>query len=402
MNVVFLANAWISTIEDRGIYQDLLRKFRNEGHDVTIIVPAERRRGISTNLKEVNGTTLLQIKTLNVTKNKYIFEKGLGMIAIEYQFLHAIKKYFPKKRFDLILYTTPPITLVKVVAYLKKRDRAYAYLLLKDIFPQNAVDMKMIIKGSLIHKLFVRKENKLYQLADTIGCMSPANVKYLINNHPDIDPHKIEENPNSIEPVLICYSESEQKIIREKFGIPSDKTLFVYGGNLGIPQGLDFLMDTIEATESEKVYFLIVGAGTEYNLIKKWYDQVKPKNAKLLPIQPKSDYDKLLAACDVGLIFLHKNFIIPNFPSRLLSYLEMSMPVLTATDSNTDIGDIVEAAGCGCKVLSGNHNSMQSKIKWLLEQDLKKLGDNGRKLLMDRYTVDRSYSLIMNRIKKAN
>lgn len=400
MNVVFLANAWINTIEERGIYPDLLRKFRNEGHDVTIIVPAERRLGIPTNFKKVDGATILQVKTLNVTKNKNFIEKGLGMIAIEYQFLYAIKKFFSKKRFDLILYATPPITLVKVVSYLKKRDKAYTYLLLKDIFPQNAVDMKMIKKGGIIHKTFLKKENKLYKLADTIGCMSPANVQYLLDNNPDIDPQKIEENPNSIQPVLIRYSENEKKSIREKYNIPPDKIIFVYGGNLGIPQGLGFLIDTIETTENEKVFFLIVGTGTEYDRIKKWYDQGSPKNAKLLHSLPKADYDKLLATCDVGMICLHKDFLIPNFPSRLLSYLEMSMPVLAATDPNTDIGDIIEEAGCGCKVLSGDHYTIQSKIQWLLEQDLKKMGANARKLLMENYTVDRSYNLIIDRIEK--
>ncbi len=114
--------------------------------------------------------------------------------------------------------------------------------------------------------------------------------------------------------------------------------MFIYGGNLGRPQGVGFLLETIRLTKRSDVYFLIVGSGTELKKIKEWFKENKPKNATLISILPKIDYDKLLAACDVGLIFLNKNFTIPNYPSRLLSYLEMKMPVIAATDPNTDIG----------------------------------------------------------------
>ena len=108
-----------------------------------------------------------------------------------------------------------------------------------------------------------------------------------------------------------------------KYNLPIDKKIFVYGGNLGKPQGLDFLLETILSATDKNVFFLIVGSGTEYDRIGKWFVEIKPKNALLVPGLAKEDYDLLLNACDVGLIFLHKDFTIPNFPSRLLSYLEM-------------------------------------------------------------------------------
>ena len=100
------------------------------------------------------------------------------------------------------------------------------------------------------------------------------------------------------------------------------------------------------------------------------------------------------------MIFLNKHFLIPNFPSRLLSYLEMKMPVIAATDSNTDIGDIIENANCGYKVLSGDQDEMQIKLsKLLFEDDLKLLGNNAYSLLNQEYLVGRSYNLIINSCK---
>lgn len=394
MNIIFLTLVEINSVEDRGIYQDLLRKFRNEGHDVTIVTPVERRRKISTNFSEKEGVSILQVKTLNIQKTN-IIEKGIGTLAIEYQYLSAIKKYTSDKKFDLVLYSTPPITFAKVIEFVKKRDAAKSYLLLKDIFPRNAVDMNMLKEGGFLHKQFLKKEKKLYQISDTIGCMSEANVNFVLKHNPEIRNNKIEINPNTIEPVVFNYSDEQKKEIREKYQIPTDKKVFVYGGNLGKPQGLDFLLETIEKTDFDLIFFLIVGSGTELSKIQKWFNENNPENAKLLQKLPKEDYDQLLAACDVGLIFLDKNFSIPNFPSRLLSYLEMKMPVIAATDPNTDIGDIIEKAKCGYKVMAGNQKEMQEKLNRLLNADLKEMGENAGKLLLKAYTVDKSYNLII-------
>lgn len=396
MNVLFLTLVEINSVEERGIYQDLLRKFRDEGHDVTIVTPVERRRKIPTNLIQKEGISLLQVKTLNIQKT-HIIEKGIGTLAIEYQYLYAIKKFFSFKNFDLILYSTPPITLVKVIEYIKNRDGARTYLLLKDIFPQNAVDIKMLTKGSFLHQQFEKKEKKLYRISDTIGCMSSANVDYVLSHNPEIERNKVEVNPNTIAPIDFNFSEAQKIAIRNKYNIPLNKKILVYGGNLGKPQGLDFLLETITTTTHESLFFLVVGDGTEFLRIQEWFSITKPSNALLLQRLPKEDYDQLLSSCDIGLIFLNKHFLIPNFPSRLLSYLEMKMPVLAATDPNTDIGDLIENANCGYKVLSGNQDEMQFKLsKLLFEDNLEELGNNAYALLRKEYLVDRSYNLIIN------
>ena len=89
------------------------------------------------------------------------------------------------------------------------------------------------------------------------------------------------------------------------------------------------------------VYFLIIGSGTEYGKLKKYINEDKPRNVKLMQQLPKEDYDKIVSSCDIGLIFLDYRFTIPNFPSRLLSYMAAKLPVLACTDPNTDIGKLI-------------------------------------------------------------
>ncbi len=399
MKILFLTIIKINSLEERGIYTDLLRKFRGGGHEVFIVSPAERRYKTTTNLKKEKGGTLLQVKSFNLQKTN-IIEKGIGTLALEYQFLWAVKKQFPNEKFDLILYSTPPITFTKLINFIKKRDKAYAYLLLKDIFPQNAIDMHLMKKGGWLHQMFIKKERKLYEVSDMIGCMSEANRNYLLKHYDFLKPENVEVNPNSIAPLDKKQTIESKVATRRRYGLPVNDKIFIYGGNLGIPQGINFLLETIETCSIPNVFYLIVGSGREYNRIAQWFEDKKPVNAKLLESLPKVEYDLLLEACDIGMIFLNPNFTIPNFPSRLLSYLECSMPVLAATDKSTDIGKVIEEAGCGVWVQSGDMNGMLKAIQKMRENEdefllMKK---NAMALLDKNYTVDISYHLIASKV----
>lgn len=399
MNILFLTLYKINSLSERGIYTDLLRKFQEEGNTIHIVSPNERRDKKNTEFSINKQLHLLKVKTFNIQKTN-LLEKGLATLSIEYQYLFAIKKYFKTTKFDLVLYSTPPITFSKVINYVKKRDGAYSYLLLKDIFPQNAVDMKMLKKNGIIHEYFSKKEKKLYEISDKIGCLSEANLEYLKKHNSYLDFKKIEINPNTISPKFINYSSSEKENIKLKYSIPLKKKIFIYGGNLGKPQGLDFLLETIQLTKRSDVCFLIIGSGTEFKRIQKWFEKFQPQNAILIASLHKNDYDKLLAACDVGLIFLNRNFTIPNYPSRLLSYLEMKMPVIAATDPNTDVGLDIERNKCGFSVISGDSERMQNAINKTMSiiLDSNVMKQNTWGFLQREFTVEKSYELILKSI----
>ena len=397
MNILFLSLSRFDDVNVRGIYSDLMREFIKRGNDVYIASPTERRFGKPTHLIDSPNCHILKIRTLNIQKTN-IVEKGIGTLLLESQFDRAIHKYWGNVNFDLVLYATPPITFNKVIERVKKRCGCRSYLMLKDIFPQNAVDLGMMKQGSFLHKIFRRKEERLYQISDRIGCMSPANCEYVIKHNPAVDPAKVELCPNAIEPIDIpALSDSERNELLSKFAIPTDKTLFIYGGNIGKPQGIDSLLKVVEANEScDNSYIVIVGSGTEFPKIKQWFEIHSPKNAKLIAGLPKNEYDRLIRACQVGLIFLDPRFTIPNFPSRLLSYLENSMPVLLATDANTDMGRIDEREGFGLWAQSGDLKKFKDNMTMLAndKERLTSMGRKGKKFLLDNYTVNHVVNII--------
>ena len=401
MNILFLSLGSYSSVNEKGLYPDLLREFIKKGDKVYILCPTDSKNN-DIPIKEKNSC-IYKVYTGCVTKNRNLIKKGINTLLIEYRFKNAIKRHFSNIKFDLVLYTTPPITLNGAVEYVKKRDNAKTYLMLKDIFPQNAVDLGMMSKTGIkapLYKMFRKKEKKLYEISDHIGCMSPANIDFILKNNPDIPKEKVELCPNCIEPVDMTVTNSDRIALRDKYSIPQDKIVFVYGGNLGKPQGIPFLIDCLRSQKDNKeVFFLVVGSGTEYGKLEDFVKNEQQENVKLMAGLTKDEYDKMIASCDVGMIFLDHRFTIPNFPSRLLAYMQAKLPVVCATDPNTDIGKIAEDNGFGWWCESNSVNGFCSCVEKACNADRVDMGKKADLYLKENYTVTNQYKKIMESIE---
>ena len=401
MHVLFLTLSDFVSLQEHHIYADLLREFTKNGHRVYVVSPSERRTGQKTHIIEENNAQILKLRIGNIQKTNSL-EKGISTLSIEPQFLAGIKKYFSDVRFDLVIYSTPPITFCHAVEYVKRRDGAKTYLLLKDIFPQNAVDMGMFCKTGvkgLLYRFFRNKEKQLYRISDRIGCMSPANVRYLLTHNPEIDPGKVEVCPNCVDPVDLRTDIAAKRQIRAAYGIPQDKIVFVYGGNLGKPQGIDFIIDCLrDQKANDKAFFLIIGDGTEYGRIKAFVEEEHPAHVQLMQRIPHDEYIRLVAASDVGLVFLDHRFTIPNFPSRLLNYLQAKLPVLVCSDVHSDMGAIVEENGIGFWCESRTPADFARVLDQMENADRTGMGEKGYRFLLDHYTAEKNYHIILDGI----
>lgn len=402
MKLLFLTLLNFDSIEEHNLYTDLLREFYRHGHDIYVVSPVERRYHKPTLYKDIDSRQHILKLRIGNTQKTNIVEKGISTVTLEHTFIRGIKKYMGDVKFDLILYSTPPITLQRAVAYVKKRDQAHTYLLLKDIFPQNALDLGMLqtrgVKG-ILYRYFRNKEKRLYALSDRIGCMSEANRKYVIEHNPEINPGIVEICPNSVEVCAHSLMQRERDAIREKYGLPKDRTVFIYGGNLGKPQGIPFLIECLRAEKvNKRAYFLVVGDGTDYGKLEYFFREEMPTNMQLIQRLPKDEFEQLVAACDVGMIFLDHRFTIPNFPSRLLSYMQAAIPVLACTDPNTDIGEVITDGGFGWWCESNDVNAFRGTIDGICDGYKEPKGQNGYDLLKKEYSSEVGYKIIMKSV----
>lgn len=404
LTIIFLTLLDFSSLEERNIYTDLMSEFVDHGHKVYIISPIEKKNWKVKNTQVSNKYTIIKPKIGNIQKTN-ILEKGISTILLESQFLKVIKKDLAKIRFDLIIYSTPPVTFANCVKYVKKRDGAISYLLLKDIFPQNTIDLGILkktgIKG-LVYKFFKNKETNLYQNSDYIGCMSKANKNYILNNNRHVNHENIEVNPNSEREYKGETQTIDRESILNKYNISNTTKLLIYGGNLGKPQGVDFITKCIiDNEQNNNVFIIIIGSGTDYQKIEKCILNHNLKNTKLFPRMSKSEFEQLVACSDVGLVFLDSRFTIPNFPSRILTYMKYKKPILVASDNATDVGEIAKENGFGDYCLSINPKDFRHLVdKFVDEYDLVSMGKNAYDYYYNNYRSISSYKIIMNRLKE--
>ncbi len=178
-----------------------------------------------------------------------------------------------------------------------------------------------------------------------------------------------------------------------------ERVRFVFGGNLGKPQAVDFLLEGIMQLSSDetRAEFLIIGDGTEAARVEAFVNSNALDNCRYFKALPRDEYEALLEQQDVGIISLSPDFTIPNFPSRILSYMQMAKPVLVVTDRVSDMGSIVtEEAKCGYFTPSDDLEGFVRTVKQIVAERslLTQKGINGRKYLEEFYNVGRSVDIL--------
>lgn len=391
MKVLFLMIAYPDATQNTNMYTDLADEFLINGNDVYVIAPAN---GIIKVFNE-KGINVLRIKTLPLFNTSFIL-KGIANLLLPYQYKRGIKKYFKNIYFDLVITPTPPITFFPTISFLKKKFNSKIYLILRDIFPQNAKDMG-IIKNECVFNYFRKQEKKLYKISDFIGCMSKKNIDFVHEHNTEINLSKFHLLPNWTRVNAVKDSAFSFK---SKYDL-KDKFVAIFGGNIGIPQKIDFLVDVAEKIKEKKdIIFLIVGDGTEKEKFRKMVQNKNLSNIKLLDQLPRDEYSKLLKECDLGLVSLSDRFSIPNIPSRTLSYWSLKIPVLAAIDKNTDYGDILNKCEGGLWSEMGNSDAYITNLLLFYEHPeiRRQMGKNGYNYLIKELNSENAYKTIISKI----
>ncbi|SFC52588.1 Glycosyltransferase Family 4 [Bacillus sp. OV322] len=399
MRLLYIATSFPEPVKGATIYTDLAEALNEAGNEITVAVSEQARNKQHTEMKKERGFDVLRIVTGNYYDVGFI-EKGITTLKIPSFMKNGIKKFLEKKEFDLILFESPPVTNAGLVAWAKRKFNCPAYLMLKDIFPQNAVDLEIIREKGILHRFFISKEKKLLQTADYIGCMSNANLQYVLNHNSWVSSSKVEIFPNTKK--MTNSIDVNEFRMREQLGIPKEPCVFLFGGNMGRPQYIDLLCKVIEGCKNEKdMYFLFIGRGTDRYKLEQTIMEKDIDNALVIENLPRTEYEQITKECDVGLIVLDPRFSIPNYPSRILSYLEYAKPVLAATDKVTDLKELIEEAECGEWVWSGDIETFINKAKEMSKSKrLNLMGANGRKYLEENFNVNRSVEILESHFKK--
>jgi glycosyltransferase involved in cell wall biosynthesis len=357
MRILFFTPVKMISMEERGIYADMVKEFVKQGHHVDYHFPYENTFYLQGDNYSLNSIRL----NFKIQKTNNFISKYLTYKRLEYLFAKIIKK--SKFNYNLLIVVTPSIFQTRIVKVFKKKYvKAKTLLLLKDIFPDNALDLGILslkFPKNFVYHIFKATENRLYELVDKIGCMTELNYQYLVFNNQKIK-DKLFISPNSINPYKLKLN-----LTRTDLGLPTDKIIVTFVGNLSLPQNPTFIRQLIDLSP-QSLYFVVIGDGS---LIAPLLNDEKHSFCFINKILSQDEIDQYLINSDYGLVVLSGKFKIPNFPSKILSYLNANIPLLAFTNEYNDLKHLING---GYIIGKWNNSSdFDACLRTLFELNLK-------------------------------
>lgn len=385
MRILILVDCYLpSTKSSAKLVHDLGVEFRRQGHAVSIAAPDETLT-CDCQLTEEDGVSVLRIRTGRIKGASKVM-RAINEVRLSRTFWRQGEEFFRSRVHDLVVYYSPTIFFGPLVSRLKTLWNCPAYLILRDIFPQWAVDAGVLRKGPA-YAFFRWCERRQYAAADVIGVQSPANLEYF---------HQQGGAGTSRLEVLYNWTPLHEEHVpetcyRQQWGLDG-KTLFFYGGNLGIAQDLDNLLRLAERLRSEpRAHLLFVGEGSEVPRLEQQIRSRGLSNVSLRGALSQREYLGLLNEVDVGLISLDRKLKTQNVPGKLLGYLSSGLPVLASLNPGNDLRELVGQYDAGLVSENGEDDRLfQQALSLARDAKLRqRLGNNGRRLLAEVFAVEK-------------
>jgi glycosyltransferase involved in cell wall biosynthesis len=388
MHFAFVIDDYLpdSTRVGAKMLHELAVQFISLGHKVTVITPNIEINAAKLAIKELDGVTVWRFANGPV-KDVGKIKRAINETLMSFNAWRAVSSNIKNNTFDGVVYYSPSIFFGALVNKIKKKCHCQSYLILRDLFPQWAIDAKMITEKSLITRYFRFFESLSYKAADNIGLMSTKNQQLFKELHPQLNNTQVLFNWASTTPVDTL---SESESICTKLNL-HDKVVFFYGGNIGHAQDMKNLMFLAKGLkEFPKAHFLFIGQGDEVELIETLAKDWLLENVTILSSISQAEFKQVLAVVDVGLFSLAKNHTAHNFPGKILGYMVESLPILGSVNHDNDLQGIINKANAGYVFINGEDEALLLHATALLE-DSKLREEQGRsayKLLKDKFSVE--------------
>lgn len=281
--------------------------------------------------------------------------------------------------------STPPFqgAMGGLLKTLKNKPLVFA---IQDIFPDSLVGTGMAKQDGLLWKIGSAISNYAYRKADKIIVISQDFKRNLIEK--GVPENKIELVYNWVDENAVIPIEKEENLLFEEFGISRDKFHVVYAGNLGNAQNIDVIIDAANALkDNNNIEFLIFGTG---GLKDKYVAKVKElniANVKFFPLQPMERVSQVYGLGDVCVVSCKPGLGGAAMPSKMLSIMSAGRAVVASFDKG-ELTYILENYKCGMYAPAGDASAFAELIMHLSQnrEECKVMGDNARKLILQKFT----------------
>ena len=250
-----------------------------------------------------------------------------------------------------------------LIKRLKTHYRCRSYLVLRDLFPDWAVDLGILSKG-LVYRFLKLIEHYQYNAADKIGVQCPANMSLVtggveIQSKCEVLWTWLGGPPESAKKCSIQVAETQLR----------GRTIFVYAGNMGVAQGMDMFIELAAGLLARQdVGFIFVGRGSDAEYMRAVASKGGLENVMFFDEIDPSEIPGLYAQCHIGLVALDPRHKTHNIPGKFLSYIKAGLPVLASVNPGNDLIDLIRDYDVGCVCTEGSTELMLESALLLLDR----------------------------------
>lgn len=360
MHIALIADAF-PPLRSSGAVQlrDLSLEFAKQGCEITVMVAAPELEE-DWRIETWNDVRIVRLKSPK-TKDIGYARRTLGEFRMPFSMLHNFRKCpLANEHWDGIVWYSPSIFLGPFANALKQLSKCRSYLIIRDIFPEWAVDMGLMGRG-LPYRFFKAIASYQYSVADVIGAQASGNLAYFSDwtsqpgQRVEVLQNWLTDAPDSGCSIRICDTSL------------TGRKIFVYAGNMGVAQGMSILLDLAESLKSRKdIGFLFVGRGSDAPRLRRDALARELDNVVFFDEIDPNEIPGLYAQCHVGLLALDPRHKTHNIPGKFLSYMQSGLPVLASINPGNDLFFLIEKELVGRVCTDASLGSLGSMAQALL------------------------------------
>lgn len=338
------------------------------GHSVTVIAaaplyptwtrnPAYRYGWYSRETR--NGVEIIRVPTY-IPRNTDFFQRILYELFFWLASIPVLLRE-ALRRPDALIVTSPPLVLC--MALLLPLGRTRKAVIVKDLQIDIAENLGIVRNPTLLRLLF-RIERFLLDRAHLVTAVSPGMLRRIQDK--GLEGPACEFFPDWVDTDRLSETSPETAAAkRRELGLPLDKTIVGYSGNLARKQGIELLIemaDRFRARGRGEVHFLICGDGPAKPGLVELVREKELGNVTLVPLQPEADLPALLTAIDIHVVLQKDEVSDLVMPGKMFNVMSCSRSLVVTAPPGSAIDGVLATSGGGIRVSRVDVDGLESAI----------------------------------------
>lgn len=359
----------------------LARELKAAGHEVSILTampnyPAmeihERYKGkkyVRDQFEDID----VHRSWIYVSKNRSVISRLLNYFSFTFSSMFYAGRI--KGNFDYLMVESPPLFLGISAWWISKRKRAKMVFNVSDLWPESAEKLGVITNRTFL-KMATILEEWLYKKAFMVTGQTQGIVADIKKRFPNKTVHWL---PNGVDESIFSFQRTVD--VRKQLQFSEDDFLIMYGGIIGLAQGLDVILDAAKLLPAEsKITYLLLGDGPEKKRLQQRVIDEQITRVKFLELVSREVVPSYVDAVNVAVIPLKKmDLFLGAIPSKIFENLALGKPLLLSVDG--EARKLFVDEGKAALYIEPENSQMLAEKSLFLEANpalVREMGNNGK------------------------